>query len=239
MPKTLRIREIDLRIEGASLRSIPVSSLTVAGENRHDLLENRNISDQHIIESVTNLRNELDIRVQGAPDGEETRIPLWEAQDKITNSIINQVNGNIGIDVDSPGYKVDIAGLVRLAGVIFGQLTNGPYMTESSGDLNLSNPSYRTHVGARVLHLEGQNEVAITAWQDSITFELTDRNTANTFSIVMVILQDGFYFLAGGNLIAVLDDSGKLWLKDVAIGPLSSYNSSAWNSYFQRMKANG
>jgi len=231
MPKTLKVREIDLRTGEVGLRSIPISSLTVTGENRHDLLENRNVPNQHVIEAITNLRNELDVRVLGAPQGELSHIPLWISSDKIVNSIIRQVSGNIGIDTDSPAYKLDVNGLGRLAGILLGFLPDGPYMTEESGDLNLSNPSYRTNVGARVLHLEGLEEIALTSWDKSIILELTDRNTANSFSLTFAILPDGFYFIYNGNTIAVLDTSGKLWLKDTAIGPLSAYSSEFLDAY--------
>ena len=209
-----------------------VPSAPASSEIKHNHVQNRALPDQHPITAITNLREELDERVLGAPNGTPARFALWNAPDRITDSVMTQKEDRVGIGVEDPAYKMDVAGLARLFGLIFGLESDGPYMTETNGDLNLSNPEYRTNVGARVLHLEGLEEIAITAWQRSISIELTDRNAADTFSMSLVILPDGYYFIRNGDLLAVLDANGKLWLKDTAIGPLSSFQSAYLDNYF-------
>ena len=238
MAKVDRVRIIDQPVAEVSATYTGALLSSPGSANiKHNLLQHRAYPDQHPISAITNLIYELSIRVKGAPDGVAGKLPVFSDIETIINSIVTQVEDRIGIGRDDPGYTLDVAGWLRSTGIVLGQLSDGPYVSESNGSLSINNPAYSTMLGGLATHIEGLSSVAITAWQDSIVIELTDRNTANTFSVRMLILEDGFYFLSDDVLLAHLSLEGVLYLQDPVVRPLSSFRSSIYERFLETQNA--
>ena len=222
MSKYDELRVIDQNRESVLATSV---EFVIPGTGDHKMLKNRFAENQHLIRSIVGLQDELDIRPIGAPNGEDGNIPQWVSPTEIGTSIVTQKDNKIGIGKQDPSYTLDIEGFTRAIGFLVGMDSNGPYIVDDDA-LFIANPDKNIVVSSgKTTHVEGKN-VAVTAWEDSLIFELTDRNTIDTFNISIRMFPDRFEFYHNDGRIGLLDNTGKLWLRDTTIGDLSVYERS-------------
>jgi len=68
MPKTLQVLDINLKPGESGVRSANLSTASVSGISRHDLLTNKGLPNQHDILAISNLQPSLDAKVNRSGD---------------------------------------------------------------------------------------------------------------------------------------------------------------------------